>query len=219
MELTWFSSDNSSPIYVQLAHPSWPRFKAPVPKSLDCSSLLCCIRSHAYSSRDKNPYYQGYTGLGLRWVFWGTGLPEKWVIINTSPNGPVNYPTVPLGFFTLALSGCPAQAVYLNADPLPTCPTPILENTPPIDPSNFTWNPPNLQEEGKLSLERTTNLKTACSTYLNAPDYLTMISLVLIRTIWIIQLPALNLPDCNSYDGNFLRNIGRTFGMASGKTF
>ena len=52
-------------------------------------------------------------------------------------------------FLSSALSGCPAQDVKPREDTLPTYPTPLPEATPPVDPSNFTWAPPNLQEEGK----------------------------------------------------------------------
>ena len=73
-------------------------------------------------------------------------------------------------FLSPALSGCPAQDVKPREDPLPTYPTPIPETTPPADPSNFTWTPPNLQEGGKWFLERIANLKTACATYQNTAE-------------------------------------------------
>ena len=53
---------------------------------------------------------------------------------------------------------------------MPTYPTPIPETTPPADPSNFTWTPPNLQEGGKWFLERIANLKTSCATYQNTAE-------------------------------------------------
>ena len=73
-------------------------------------------------------------------------------------------------FLSSAVSGCPAQDVKPREDPLPTYPTPLPEATPPVDPSNFTWAPPNLQEGGKWFLERIANLQTACATYPNTTE-------------------------------------------------
>ena len=73
-------------------------------------------------------------------------------------------------FLSSALSGCPSQDVKPREDLLPTYPTLILETTPSVDPSNFTWTPPNLQEGGKWLLERIVYLKTAYATYPNTAE-------------------------------------------------
>ena len=73
-------------------------------------------------------------------------------------------PLIHWEFLSSALSGCPVQDVKPRKDPLLTYPTPIPETTAPVDPSNFTWTPPNFHEKGKWFLKRIANLETACAT-------------------------------------------------------
>ena len=73
-------------------------------------------------------------------------------------------------FLSSVLSGCPTQDVKPREDPLSTYPTPISEAIPPVDPINFTWTLPNLQEGGKWFLERIANMKPACGTYPNTAE-------------------------------------------------
>ena len=73
-------------------------------------------------------------------------------------------------FLSPALSGCPAQVVPPTEDPGTTHSPQGPEEAPPVDPSSFTWSPPNLQEGGKSFLERITNLKAACATYPNSSE-------------------------------------------------